>query len=193
METTLVVCPHCHAQNRIPKDKRGAPATCGRCHRPLPGTDSPQGRQETITLRCSQCRAKNRVPIAKLHAGAKCGKCAAPLQHEDVLAGRPLVADEASFDTLVMRSPLPVLLYGWAPWCGVCTKTSPMVNELAAETKGKVRVVKLNVDTSPGLADRYHILGVPAFFIFEGGDIKHHFPGAVPKQELLLKMAPFIS
>lgn len=193
METVIVTCPHCNAKNRIPVDKSDTPATCGRCHQPLSKPDAAEAGNTVVTLRCSQCKVKNRVPVKKLHSGAKCGKCGAVLQHEDVLGGRPLIVDEASFDRLVMRSPLPVLLYGWAPWCGVCATTTPMVEELATETKGKVRVAKLNVEKNPNLASRYHIMGVPALFIIDGGDIKHHFPGAVPKHELMLKMAAFIS
>lgn len=193
METTIVSCPHCKAKNRIPVDKSDSPATCGRCHQPLSKPDVQEHGDTVVTLRCSQCRVKNRVQAKKLHSGAMCGRCGAALQHEDVFGGHPLVVDEAGFDRLVMRSPLPVLLYGWAPWCGVCASTTPMVDELARETKGKVRVAKLNIDKNQNIASRYHIMGVPAFFIVDGGEIKHHFPGAVPKHELMLKMAPFIS
>lgn len=199
METMIVTCPHCHAKNRVPETKSDEPAKCGRCHQLLPKPDTQASKDfkghgnNIVTLRCSQCRVKNRVPVAKLHSGAKCGKCGAILQHEDVFSGRPLVVDEANFDHLVMRSPLPVLLYGWAPWCGVCGSTSPMVEELAADTKGKVRVAKINIDQNPNLASRYNIMGVPAFFIIDGGEIKIHFPGAVQKHELMMKMAPYIS
>ena len=102
------------------------------------------------------------------------------------------MVSEADFDRTVLRSPLPVLLYGWAPWCGVCGSTGPTVEALARETKGKVRVVKLNIDANPNLAQRYDILSVPAFFIFDGGELKEHIPGAVPKHELMLKMGRYL-
>ena len=193
METILVTCSNCHAKNRIPLDKLNASANCGQCHQPLPMTEARKQSEEKLTLRCSQCHVKNRVPVFQLHSGAKCGRCGAPLQHEDLLSGLPVLVNEANFNQMVLQSPLPVLLYGWAPWCGVCSGTSPMVEELASETKSKVRVAKLNIDNSPNLASRYNIMGVPAFFIFDAGEIKEHIPGAIPKHQLMLKLAPFIS
>lgn len=191
MRTMIVTCPHCNTKNRIPAEKTGETAKCGRCHLPLPSAES--GTPEDIlTLRCSQCRAKNRVPLSRLHSDAKCGRCGARLEHENLLNGRALMVSEADFDRTVLRSPLPVLLYGWAPWCGVCGSTGPMVEALARETKGKVRVVKLNIDANPNLAQRYDILSVPAFFIFDGGELKEHIPGAVPKHELMLKMGRYL-
>ena len=184
------ICLHCGAKNRLPEQKRDAVAKCGRCHHPLPhDVDTATGN---LTLRCGQCKAKNRVPAAKLHAGAKCGRCGAELAHQNILSGRPLMITDGNFEQTVLQSPLPVLLYGWAPWCSVCSGVNGQVDQLASETKGKIRVGKLNIDTNPGLAAKYHILSVPTFFIFDGGQLKEHLPGAVPKHDLMLKMAAFI-
>lgn len=193
MQTLIVTCPQCNAKNRIPAEKTDQPAKCGRCHHQLPSAAVAGEKEDTLTLRCGQCRAKNRVPLSKLHVGAKCGRCAAPLEHENLFSGRPMMVGEADFGRTVLQAPLPVLLYGWAPWCSVCGGTGPMVEELARETKGKLRVAKLNIDASPGVASRYNILSVPAFFIFDAGQVKEHIPGAVPKHELLIKLAPYIS
>jgi thioredoxin 2 len=193
MENTIVTCPHCGAKNRLPLDKTDTPAKCGRCHKSLITQHDNKKSNKTITLRCGQCRVKNRVELSRLHEGAKCGRCGAVIQHEDLFIGHSIVVDEANFNHTVMQSPLPVLLYGWAPWCGVCGGTTPMVEDFAADTKGKVRVGKLNVDANPNIASRYNIMGVPAFFIIDAGEIKEHIPGAVPKHELMMKMAAFIS
>jgi thioredoxin 2 len=186
----IKVCPGCGAKNKIPEHKADTAAKCGRCHRPLPDDGNDSGA--SYTLRCGQCKAKNRVPAAKLHDGAKCGRCGSALEHRDIVSGRPVMVTDANFDQSVMRSPLPVLLYGWAPWCSVCSGVNSQVDQLAAETKGRVRVGKLNIDANPNLAARYHILSVPTFFIFDGGQLKEQLPGAVPKHDLLLKMAAFI-
>lgn len=186
MDTALVQCAHCGAKNRIPHDKQGT-AKCGRCHQPLTQTS-----QTILTLRCSQCHTKNRVPVSKLNEEAKCGRCHAPLDIKDVNTGRTILVSDANFNQSVLQSPLPVLLYAWAPWCSVCGSTTPMVEQLAPETKGKIRVAKLNVDANPNLANRYNIMSVPAFFIFDAGQLKHHIPGAIPKHELMLKMAAYI-
>ena len=182
MSTTVVVCPNCLSKNRIPLERLNHSAKCGRCHAPLPAAQ-PDG-QSMMTLRCSQCKAKNRVPAAKLHSGAKCGRCGAPLQHEDLTSGRPVVVSDANFAQTVLQSPLP---------CGVCSGTGPMVEQLASETRGKIRVGKLNIDANPGLASKYNIMSVPAFFIFDAGQVKEYLPGAVPKHELMLKMGPYLS
>ena len=186
----LTVCPNCGAKNRIPENKTHTAAKCGRCHHPLPSDgDTASG---SYTPRCGQCKAKNRVPAAKLHAGAKCGRCGTALEHETILSGRPVMVTDANFEQTVMQSPLPVLLYGWAPWCSVCSGVNGQVDQLASEMRGKVRVAKLNIDANPGLASKYHILSVPTFFIFDGGRLTEHLPGAVPKHDLMLKMAAFI-
>jgi thioredoxin 2 len=184
-------CVHCGAKNRIPPDKEGT-AKCGRCHQPLTPQSETEPAREKLTLRCGQCRAKNRVPAAKLDEGPKCGRCGAALEHKDLLDGRTVMVTDANFDAAVMRSPLPVLLYAWAPWCSVCGGTGPMVEQLAQTVKGKVRVAKVNIDANPKLAQQYNILSVPAFFVFDGGELKLHLPGAVPAHELMLKMAPFV-
>jgi thioredoxin 2 len=150
------------------------------------------GATGSFTLRCSQCRAKNRVPGAKLHAGPKCGRCGATLEHEHILSGRAVMVTDANFPQTVLQAPLPVLLYAWAPWCSVCSGVNSQVDQLASETKGKIRVGRLNIDANPNLAANYHILSVPTFFIFDGGQLKEHLPGAVPKHDLMIKMAAYI-
>jgi thioredoxin 2 len=188
---SIVSCPHCGTKNRIPQDHDGGAAKCGRCHRPLV-RDSGPSSGITLTLRCGACHAKNRVPAAKLHTAPKCGRCGEPLEHQDIESGRPVIVTDANFDQTVKRSPLPVLLYGWAPWCSVCSGTNSTVDQVAAETKGKVRVAKLNIQNNPRLASEYDILSVPSFFIFDAGNMRQHIPGAVPKHDLLLQLARFL-
>ncbi len=190
-DATILVCPNCNAKNRIPENKSSLEARCGRCHQPLgdAGGREPEG---ILTLRCGECRAKNRVPAAKLHAGAKCGRCGTPLEHQNILDGRLVMITDANFPQTVLKSPLPVLLYGWASWCSVCSGIDPQVDQLAAETKGKIRVGKLNIDANPGLANQYNILSVPSFFIFDAGQFEEHLPGAIPKHDLMMRMAKYI-
>lgn len=187
----MIPCTQCGATNRIPLDKLDRNPTCGRCHTSLSDEIESQ-KKSVLTLRCSACRTKNRIPRLKLHAGAKCGRCSEAIQTKGVLEGRTIMVSDANFDQEVMQSPLPVLLYGWAPWCSVCSGTGPQVDQLAAEASGKIRVAKVNIDSSPQVASRYNIMSVPAFLILDAGQLKTHIPGAASKHELMMKMAPFI-
>ncbi len=188
----ICTCPHCGTKNRIGSTKMELTAKCGRCHESF----SPQGCNKeadpVLTLRCGECRTKNRVPLSKLNAGGKCGRCGAVLEHKDLFSGRTVMVTDANFQQSVLNSPLPVLLYGWAPWCSVCSSTGPQVEQMAAETKGKIRVAKVDIESNPQIASKYNILSVPSFFIFDAGKLMEQLPGAVPKHELMMKMARFI-
>jgi len=194
MNSSIITCPHCGTKNRLNPAMGAADRQpkCGRCHQPLPVPDPGGDGRSFLTLRCGQCQAKNRVPADKLQDNPKCGRCKAPLQYQDAGNGRPVVVSDANFPQTVLQSPLPVLLYAWAPWCSICSGTNSMVDQLALDTKGKFRVGKLNIQTNPQLANQYDILSVPSFFIFDGGRLKLHLPGAVPKHELMIKMAAYL-
>jgi thioredoxin 1 len=90
-----------------------------------------------------------------------------------------------NFDAEVSRSDLPVLVDFWAPWCGPCKSIAPIIEELAIEYEGKLKVAKLNVDDNPGIASRYSIRGIPNLIIFKRGVVKEQLIGAVPKRRLV--------
>ena len=115
-ETYIVKCPGCGAANRIPVNKMGMTAKCGKCHQEMK-TDEPGAHPEdSYKMRCTQCGAKNKIPAGKLNAGAKCGKCKSALNTEELFAPQPIMVTEPNFDDKVLKSPLPVLLFAWAPW-----------------------------------------------------------------------------
>ncbi len=66
--------------------------------------------------RCTDCGAKNRVPAGKLNAGAKCGKCGSKLKTEELFTPQPIMITDGNFENMVLKSPLPVLMWAWAPW-----------------------------------------------------------------------------
>jgi thioredoxin 1 len=95
-----------------------------------------------------------------------------------------LAVGESNFEAEVLQSGVPVLIDFWAPWCGPCRMIAPIVEQLATEFAGKIKVAKLNVDESPNLAATYGVSSIPTVMIFKGGDVVDSFIGVQPKPRL---------
>lgn len=141
---------------------------------------------DAMLLRCAACGATNRVPREKLARGLRprCGRCKSPLHR----AG-PVTVTDASFAADVERSLLPVLLDAWAPWCGPCRTIAPVIEELATETAGRVRVAKLNVDENPATAARFDLRSIPTLLLLKGGREVDRLVGAQPKEQIVRWLA----
>ena len=101
----------------------------------------------------------------------------------------PININEASFEKAVLKSPVPVLVDFWAPWCGPCQMIGPVLHEIAQESGDRYRITKVNVDDNPALMQRFGIRGVPALLFFSGGELRHQVVGAVGKKVILDQLA----
>ncbi|HHM24111.1 MAG TPA: thioredoxin [Bacteroidetes bacterium] len=97
------------------------------------------------------------------------------------MANIPLISD-ANFDDEVLKSDLPVLVDFWAIWCGPCKMVEPIVETLAQEYAGKLKVVKMDVDKNPNVPMRYGIRSIPTLLFFKNGQVVDQVIGAVPKR-----------
>jgi thioredoxin 2 len=147
---------------------------------------------ESTLIRCPACGARNRVPGDKVARGLRprCGRCRTPLAPA---GDGPVTVTDATFAAEVERSPLPVLLDAWAPWCGPCKMIAPVIEELAAEMSGRVRVGKLNVDENPATAARFNLRSIPTLLLLERGREIDRIIGVQPKAEILRRLKPLVA
>ena len=140
--------------------------------------------ENSVIVSCNSCGAKNRVPVSRLEDRPVCGKCKAPLPAPSA-PNRPVDVSDASFQNEVLAGPLPVLVDCWAPWCGPCKMVAPILDEIAGDYAGRIKVAKLNVDENPGTASQFRIQSIPTMILFKNGREVDRLVGAAPKQGIV--------
>jgi len=104
-------------------------------------------------------------------------------------AKKPVAVTDATFEEEVEKSSLPVLLDCWAPWCGPCRMVGPIIDQLAEELDGRIKVAKLNVDESTQTAVKFGIMSIPTMLIFKDGEVVDKLVGAQPKEAIEKRLA----
>ncbi len=100
---------------------------------------------------------------------------------------------DATFEAEVLRSPIPTIIDLWADWCVPCKRLAPIVEEIAMEYGGKLKVTKLDVDANPRTPEIYNVTGIPTLLVFKGGVLVNTIVGFMPKDKLVAKLAPHLS
>jgi thioredoxin 2 len=127
-------------------------------------------------VRCPKCGKKNRVPVVA-SGTPRCGNCKAPL---------PWVVDagDSSFSAVADDSSLPVLVDLWAPWCGPCRKVSPVLEQLASDLAGRIKLVKVDSDVAPQVSRRFEVQAIPTLVLLDRGRVVARQIGAAPADAL---------
>jgi thioredoxin 2 len=160
----------------------GASRAGGPSQRPA-ARDAETGEGPVSVLTCAKCGKKNRIrPSPK--GAPHCGFCGAPLPW---LVG----ATDATFD-VEAQAAVAAVVDLWAPWCGPCRFVSPILEQLSAEYAGRIKVIKVNVDENPRLAERFDARSIPTLVVLRDGRVVDRIVGAMPKGPLTVRLTPHL-
>jgi thioredoxin 2 len=142
---------------------------------------------EAVVYACSHCGGKNRILRSRVGDDPQCGRC-----HKKIFPRTPITVTDDTWKDEVEDSPIPVLVDFWAPWCGPCRAVAPVLQQLAGERGGRLKIVKLNVDENPRLASRFGIQSIPTMMLFRGPLELDQMRGALPKAAIEARIARFL-
>jgi thioredoxin 2 len=136
---------------------------------------------ESVLLRCSQCGAINKVSMEYIHSNLKCGSCKTLLN----VPTKPVDISSSNFHQEIERWPGTVLLDYWSPTCVFCKQLSPILDQIAADKAGILKIAKINTQAEQHLAVEAGIQGVPTLMLYQNGRKIGEIPGALPREQLL--------
>jgi len=131
------------------------------------------------TVACPFCATLNLVDLTRIGDRPKCGSCGRP-----ILLDRPIAVTDATLDAVLKGTDVPVVLDGYADWCGPCKIMAPVLDDFARDHHGDVLVTKLDTDRNPATTHRFDIRAIPTLFVFRHGQEVARETGAIPRQRL---------
>src|SRR2546429_4284663 len=143
----------------------------------MPVTDAQQSRIATVA--CPFCATLNRVDLARLADRPRCGECKRP-----ILLDRPIAVSDANLERVLAGTDVPVVMDGYADWCGPCKVMAPVLEDFARDRAGEVLVTKLDTDRNPVTTQRLGVRAIPTLIVFQNAREKARQPGVTPRQQL---------
>lgn len=134
----------------------------------------------TVLLRCSNCNTVNRIAVEKLRAGPKCGRCGGLLDFPE----KPVEVTASDFGHEVLDHPGAALLFFWAPWCTHCRAMIHLMEEIAREKAGMIKVAMINSEKEPSVARRFDVMSVPKLVLYRYGRKIDEVNGEMRKDQL---------
>ena len=131
------------------------------------------------TVACPFCGTLNRVDLTRVADRPKCGTCGRP-----ILLDRPIAVTDATLDAILNGTDVPVVMDGYADWCGPCKIMAPLLDDFARDRQGEVLVLKLDTDRNPATTHRFSIRAIPTLFVFRNGQEVERETGVIPRQRL---------
>ncbi|HTZ16836.1 MAG TPA: thioredoxin domain-containing protein [Dissulfurispiraceae bacterium] len=135
---------------------------------------------ENVLVRCGRCGTVNSIPAGKIGMHPRCGRCKVLLSFPEA----PINATMASFEDEVVRWPGAVLVEFWSQTCGICASLMPSIYDLARQRAGRLKVVLINVERELFLANRFNVLSLPTFIIYNNGRLINRLDGALARARL---------